>query len=375
MNVRTGRPAATIQPSNHLIKQPNNLAKAVRILLTARRGFDYNRTQILLEGLRATAPEAFVIYEFADRDRVHAARLREFAATVDLIYIPPFRTLDVRWVKANAVGRPVLFDPLISNTITRVVDYGWWWRRPFARRRDRRTLGAADYLLFDTEAHKAWSVRELGFDESRCHVLYIGADTTLFPLQPPSAHAKTPTTVGFYGSLVPLQGVDTIIRAMHALRDRRDIRFELIGDLGTRPDLRRLIRSHPNPQAEYFPYLPLAELAARVANFDICLGIFGPSEKANVVIPNKVYHYASLGLPIITRESAGMSELFEHGRDIYTVPHSDPEALAAAIEKLVTEVAFRQNLGRAAGALVHGNYGAEDVARSFLRIANRVTAA
>ncbi len=328
---------------------------------------------MLLEGLRAIAPGAFEVFQFSGRTRANGKRLRELAAEVDLVYIPPFRHNDVRWVKRHAGDTPVLFDPLISNTITRVVDYGWWWRKPFALRRDRRSMDAADHLLFDTEAHKTWSIETFGFDESRCHVLYIGADTKLFPIQErDTASAKTVTTVGFYGSLVPLQGVDTIIRAMHLLRDRIDIRFELIGDLGTRPDLRKLIDAQPNPQAEYIAEVPYEELAKRVAAFDICLGIFGPSEKANVVIPNKVYHYASLGLPIITRESAGVAELFEHGRDVYTVPHSDPEALAAAIGKLVEDGALRQNIGRAAGELIHEEYSAAAVARCFMAIAAQI---
>ncbi len=344
----------------------------MQILLTGRREFDYNRTRVLLEGLRAVAPGAFEVFQFSGRTRANARRLRELVADFDLVYVPPFRHNDVRWVKRHVGDTPVLFDPLISNTITRVVDYGWWWRRPFALRRDRRSMGAADHLLFDTQAHKAWSVRTFGFDESRCHVLHIGADTALFPMQERTAVAKTVTTVGFYGSLVPLQGVDTIIRAMHLLRDRADIRFELIGHLGTRPDLRKLIDAQPNPQAAYISELPYEELAKRVAAFDIALGIFGPSEKANVVIPNKVYHYASLGLPIITRESAGVAELFEHGRDVYTVPHSDPAALAAAIVELVDDVAFRQNLGRGAGELIHGNFDAAAVGRTFLNIAGKI---
>ena len=348
----------------------------MRILFAARRGFDYNRVRVLLAGLREVLPQGVECHTIAAKTRSEGRRLRDKAAAFDLLYVPPFRHRDVHFVKAHSCGKPVVFDPLIGNYLTRVEDYGWWWRKPFARYRDRKYFGVADHLLFDTQAHRRWTIDAYGFDESRCHTLYIGAETDVFTGPDGSAaSAKTPgqtLTIGFYGSFVPLQGVEVIVRAMHLLRHRADLRFEIIGNFATRPDITHLRERLPNPNVTYVAYLPYAELAERVRDFDICLGVFGASVKADVVIPNKVYHYAAVGRPTITRESRGVAELFAHGRDIYTVPHSDAAALAAAIEVLVADVALRQNLGHAAAALIRERYNAVAVAESFVGIARKI---
>lgn len=344
--------------------------------MAARTGFDYNRVLVLRTGLDQIAPGQYVCHTVERFDKASAKLLREKAVDFDIVYVPPFRHRDVGFVKKNTLGLPLVFDPLIGNYITRVVDYGWWWRKPFARRRDKKFFGYADHLIFDTEAHKRWSVSTLGFDESRCHTLYIGADTDLFPDLSGNQSAferqrSLPIKVGFYGSLVPLQGVDIILKAAHLLHDRIDIKFEFIGDFSNRPDLIRLRDSLLPMRAEFIPYLDYDELSMRLRDFDICLGIFGASEKANVVIPNKVYHYAALGKPIITRAADGIAEVFQSGQDLITIDPS-PQHLASAIVKLADDAGLRQNLGQSAAHRVRNRFTAPHIAQDFLDILTRV---
>ncbi len=355
----------------------------MRILLAARRGFDYNRVAIILRGLERVGHEAYEVYEFGTRDRAAATELRRRAQTCDLIYIPPFRHLDVAWVKRQVPSKPILFDPLIGTYITRVVDFGWWWRAPLAYLRDRRHFGAADHLLFDTESHRRWASAKFGLAPHRVHTLYIGADTRgganggATPQTLPVS-ARTTFKVGFYGSLVPLQGVGVILEAARLLIHRQDIEFEVIGNLDDVPRLRRFVRAHPGLRLRQLPYLPYAELDARVRDFDICLGIFGSSLKADVVIPNKVWHYASLGRPIISRDTPGMREIFEHGSTAYLLSSSDAESLASelstAIVRLAEDAALRERLGEAAANLIRTNYTEVHVAKNLLTLAERIVA-
>ena len=342
---------------------------APRILFAARRGFDYNRVRVLTTGLDAVAPGSYELHVIAAKDGASARRLRESARAADLVYVPPFRHRDVHFVRANAEGRPVLFDPLIGNYLTRVEDYGWWWRGPFARFRDRKYFGAADHLLFDTEAHRRWTCAQYGFGDRRTHVLHIGADTELWRGEAKERPTDAPLTVGFYGSLVPLQGFETVLRAVAQLQDHDGLRFVLIGDHATYPEHAALRDALDPERVTFHDYLPYERLAAEVAAFDIALGVFGASRKADVVIPNKLYHYAAVGAATVTREASALSEVFTPGRDVLTVPAGDPGALASAVRRLATEGGFRQNLGAAARNLMEREQDAASVARRFLRIA------
>ena len=345
----------------------------MKILFASRAPFTYNRVRVLTAGLDRVAPGAYELHAIQAKDEASAARLRERARAADLVYVPPFRHRDVHFAKANAEGRPVLFDPLIGNYLTRVEDYGWWWRRPFARYRDRKYFSAADALLFDTEAHRRWTCGMYGFGESRTHVLHIGADTELWRPGPPKPPG-TPLTVGFYGSLVPLQGFATVLRAVLGLQSDPALRFVLVGDHGTRPELADLRARLDPARVTLHDQLPYARLAEEVANFDIALGVFGGSRKADVVIPNKLYHYAAVGAAIVTREATALTEVFTPGQDVVTVPAGRPEVLAKAVRELAGEGGLRQHLGTRARGLMCERYGAETVARRFLALCERCLA-
>jgi len=124
----------------------------MRILLTGRRGFDYNRVRVLIAGLEAVAPDQYKVFEFGNRTPEKGKQLLELAKACDVIYIPPFRRLDVSFVRKHSAGKPIVFDPLIGTYITRVVDDGYWWRGPYAKWRDRRDFRRADHLIWDTNA-------------------------------------------------------------------------------------------------------------------------------------------------------------------------------------------------------------------------------
>ena len=350
----------------------------MKILFASRAPFTYNRVCVLTTGLDRVAPDAYELHAIAAKEKASAARLRERARAADLVYVPPFRHRDVHFARANAEGRPVLFDPLIGNYLTRVEDYGWWWRRPFARYRDRKYFSAADHLVFDTEAHRRWTCDAYGFggsegsrERSLTHVLHIGADTEQWrpgPPKPPGA----PLTVGFYGSLVPLQGFGTVLRAVLELQSDPALRFVLVGDHGTRPELADLRARLDPARVTLHDQLPYERLAEEVAGFDIALGVFGESRKADVVIPNKLYHYAAVGAAIVTREAEALTEVFTPGEDVVTVPAGRPEVLAKAVRELARGGGLRQNLGARARDLMERQYAAERVAQRFLDVCARV---
>ena len=75
------------------------------------------------------------------------------------------------------------------------------------------------------------------------------------------------------------------------------------------------------------------QLQVKIQQADICLGIFGDSEKASRVIPNKVFQILHSGKPLITRDSPAIRELLNPDMTgVYLVPAASPKALADAIQ-------------------------------------------
>jgi glycosyltransferase involved in cell wall biosynthesis len=73
--------------------------------------------------------------------------------------------------------------------------------------------------------------------------------------------------------------------------------------------------------------------------------VFGTSEKARRVVPNKVYQAMAVGRPIVTGDTPGARELLSDGEDAVLVLPGDPEALAAALRRLADDGELRARLG------------------------------
>src|SRR5207247_1826019 len=96
--------------------------------------------------------------------------------------------------------------------------------------------------------------------------------------------------------------------------------------------------------------VPLASLPAELAAAAVVLGVFGASQKAAMVVPNKVWQAAAAGRPLVTRDGPALREVLRPGEHCVACPPADPASLAEAIGSLLDAPGFAESLGRAARA-------------------------
>lgn len=338
----------------------------------------YPRSAVILEGLRrlgvhvascTASPRRKVVRRYASL----AARYRSMSRDFDVIFVPEFRHKDVALAAALAsrTGKRLIFDPLVSRFDTRVHD-----RRDTGERGmqawhnhnlDRFAMGLADTVLADTNAHARYFARELAPPDARIRVLEVGYDDALFAPAPP-VPVDDPAVVLFYGSYLPLHGVDVIVAAAARLRGVPGIRFELIGGGQTYPSVERLVREERLVNVSLEPRIPLSELPLRIARSSICLGVFGTTAKAGRVIPNKVYQCMGMDRAVITAGTEAASETFHDDTDIVLTKPGDAEELARAIEELVQDAPRRVRIARAGGERVRAEFSPVPIARRFVAI-------
>jgi glycosyltransferase involved in cell wall biosynthesis len=148
----------------------------------------------------------------------------------------------------------------------------------------------------------------------------------------------------FYGSMIPLHGVDVIVGAARRLASAPEIQFHLIGQGQTLSATSQSGGESPLRRTASVPY---EALPAAIAHATLCLGIFGTSDKARRVVPHKVYEAAAMGQPIITADTPAIREAFPEG-SLALVPAGDADALADTILALCADPARRERLGAAA---------------------------
>ncbi len=225
---------------------------------------------------------------------------------------------------ARRLGRPVVFNPLVSLADTLVDDRERFRRGSLPARAlaaiDRRAFRAADLVVSDTAA-QAELFRELG--ARRVEVCFVGAEERLFGpgWQPPDQF-----TALFVGKLIPLHGLDTILAAA---RLAPDLRFRIVGS----GQLDRLLDDRP-PNVEHVAWVDYERLPDELHRASCALGIFGTSAKAARVIPNKAFQALACGTPLVTADTPAARELLRDGKSALLVPPGDPEALADALRRV-----------------------------------------
>ena len=86
-------------------------------------------------------------------------------------------------------------------------------------------------------------------------------------------------------------------------------------------------------------------LIENIHSSDVCLGIFGNTEKAKKVVTNKVFQILASKKPLITMESpASLETHLEDKVNCILVPASSPEKLAEAILFLKNDPTKRYQL-------------------------------
>lgn len=317
------------------------------------------RTRILLEGLRAAGAEITEVHRdvwsgVEDKSQLGAlARagrylawiaaypglLARFAAAPrpDVVFLAYPAQIDalVLWAAARLRRIPVAMDLFISLYDTAVIDRGLTGRgSPKARLiRGLEWLAcrAADRVLIDTGPHARYIEELFALPADSVGSVPVGAETGDFPRQPPVQPGERPRIL-FYGQLIPLHGIRTVLDA--ALSERgRNFDWVIIGSGQETPVVEARLGSASPAHVTWKRWVPYEELAGEIRNSDLCLGVFGTSRKAASVVPNKVYQCLASGRHVVTRASPAMDELAPDGDSGLTlVEAGSADALLDGIE-------------------------------------------
>lgn len=192
---------------------------------------------------------------------------------------------------------------------------------------DIKTVKKADYMIADTRAHKEYFCEAFGAKPANVEVLYIIADKGIYyPREGRRTRHQDKFLVLYFGSILPLQGVDVIIEAARRVTDQKIV-FYIIGP----------VKNEVLPEnVVNIPWLSQKDLAEHIAMADLCLaGHFNANNnKAKRTIPGKAYIYEMMEKPMILGDNPATHELYQEDDMHFFVEMGNPQALAERIMEL-----------------------------------------
>jgi glycosyltransferase involved in cell wall biosynthesis len=239
------------------------------------------------------------------------------------------------WLVARLRGVPILMDLFISIYDTAVVDRRMMPPESLKARMlwALEWLGcrAADRVIIDTQAHARYVEELFRLPENSVGSVPVGVEEGHFQRQGPAQCGHRPQLL-FYGQLIPLHGIETVLTA--ALSDRgKEYDWVIIGSGQDAAKVKSALGEKTPGHVTWIDWAPYDELTRWIARSDICLGIFGGSRKAASVVPNKVYQALSCGRHVVTRASPAMAELVPGTEPGITLVEADSsDALLDGIE-------------------------------------------
>lgn len=288
------------------------------------------------------------------------------------VYVPyPSLFILLLWSLLPRRLRPqrVVADAFISIFDTVVNDRGLLpaasWRAQLLRVAERRAYDVADRIIVDTAQNAAFYAQLFSLSADRFLPIPLSTNETDYHHTPYVA-GSSPCRVLFVGTLIPLHGIETILAAAVQLGHRSDICFSVIGDGQEAGKVEAALRTGLANLEWDRTWRSPAELAAAIADADICLGVFGVGGKAQRVCPYKLYAYSAMGRAVITGATGWLeSALADFGeRAFATVAPGDVEGLAMEIVRLAEDPSVRVQLAGAARRFYAERLGNEEAAQA-----------
>jgi len=349
----------------------------------------YIRNLIIKEGLVKNGVEVLECYtksrfKFWLRYPILFFQHLKFLATkYDVIFVPAFRHKDVPLSKflGTLTRKPVVFDPFVSRYETKVLDkrkvalYSMQARYNFQI--DRLSFKLADVVLVDTFAHADYYAEKFGINRSKFRRVPVGVPDEPFSIyktgEEKEGRKQEGFLVQFYGSFLPLQGIEHIVQAAKLISARDStVRFELIGSGQTFHMIKQLVEELEIENIAFEKWVPFLELPHVISQADICLGIFGNTEKAMRVVPNKVFQCLSLRKPVITGRTPAILEFFMDKQNILLCEPANADSLAEAIIELKNNEELREKIADNGYKLIQENFTSELIGKQVKEILSEI---
>lgn len=208
-----------------------------------------------------------------------------------------------------------------------------------------------DHLVVVTLAFKEYLATNWRVRPEKMSVVENGVETELFSPGEDEALRRElglegKFVVSYIGTLGMAHGLDTLLgTAKQLLASGSLVTFLLVGEGAEKQSLRDMASRCGLSNVVFLDQRPREHMPAIIRASDACLVMLKKREIFRTVIPTKLLEFMSCGRPVILAVDGQAREIVETARAGLCIEPENAEALAGAIEQLVSAPVLRQTLG------------------------------
>lgn len=233
---------------------------------------------------------------------------------------------------------------------------------------DTRACAAADLVLLDTPENAAYAAALTGLPAERFAWLPLSDPEAAEPVPFPTA--RVGLDILFFGTGVPLHGLDTLIDAVARVADARLV---LVG--GTDADRERAVRALGERLTLEAGFVDRRRLRTLLANCHLVAGVFGSSGKTQRVVPWKVVISLAAGRAVVTADTPAVCGWLDGSGAVFLTPAADVEGLAALLRELSADPSRVERAAAKASMAYDRHFASDRAAERWRELLDRVTAA
>ena len=242
---------------------------------------------------------------------------------------------------------------LISQTVP------MWVHKIYIPTIAKWTFKSADKIICYTEKEKSM-LKKLGIDSDKIAVIHNGTDTNMFI---PCEKEKNSNQILWIGRFTPGKGVEYLIDAFNILiKEYPNLKLIMIGKGPLKGNIEQKIQNlNLSKNITIMNFIPNSKLPEIYQNSDVFV-----LPSINEGVPRTILEAMACGLPIVCTELPQLINIVEGCGSL--VPLRDPQALAEAISKIISDKERAQKLGENGRKKVVENYSWEDTVKRTINL-------
>lgn len=253
------------------------------------------------------------------------------------IYVLGFRGYEIFMpVRLLSAGKPLIYDEFINlydwfvhehKKLGHTSVFAW-----LLRNYSKWTLSLSNKVLTDTNLNAEFSSRIHTMNPDKFVSIYVGTDESTFTDTAPKKSNSKIFEVFFYGTMLPLHGVEHLLDTALALKGK-PIHFTIVGGKGGRYEklIRAFVAEHKNVKITHLSWVNYEDLPTLISKADLCLGgPYGGTSQGQKVITGKTFQFLAMAKPVLIGKIA--EEVgFKDRANCIEVEQGSPEELTKKI--------------------------------------------